>query len=52
MNKFAAEKPLTSARWRQRVAYDLAYIERWSLRLDFLILLRTVREVIAPANVY
>lgn len=37
---------------RQRVAYDLAYIERWSLRLDFLIVLRTLREVAAPTDAY
>jgi Undecaprenyl-phosphate glucose phosphotransferase len=51
VNKCRGETADISA-MRQRVAHDLAYIERWSLRLDFLILLRTVREVIAPANVY
>ena len=27
-----------------RIDYDLAYIERWSLRLDIMIILRTVRR--------
>jgi lipopolysaccharide/colanic/teichoic acid biosynthesis glycosyltransferase len=36
----------------QRVSSDLEYIESWSLRLDFLILLRTVPAVLRPRNAY
>jgi putative colanic acid biosysnthesis UDP-glucose lipid carrier transferase len=35
-----------------RVARDLEYIRYWSLRLDFVIMMRTVRELLHPNNAY
>ena len=32
--------------------YDLWYIDNWSFRLDFLILLQTVGEVLRARNAY
>ena len=37
---------------RERVKYDLYYIENWSLRLDMLILLRTVLCGFVHHNAY
>jgi Undecaprenyl-phosphate glucose phosphotransferase len=37
---------------RQRVAYDLWYINNWSLMLDLTILARTCFELIRPRNAY
>jgi lipopolysaccharide/colanic/teichoic acid biosynthesis glycosyltransferase len=36
----------------RRVAYDLWYIENWSVRLDLLILMRTAFEVARGRNAY
>jgi len=36
----------------RRVSSDLEYIETWSLRLDVLILLRTIPAVLRPRNAY
>jgi len=36
--------------WDERMAMDVEYVERWSLRLDFMILLRTVRVMFARKN--
>jgi lipopolysaccharide/colanic/teichoic acid biosynthesis glycosyltransferase len=36
----------------QRVEYDLWYIDNWSLRLDFAILLRTPVEVLRARNAF
>jgi lipopolysaccharide/colanic/teichoic acid biosynthesis glycosyltransferase len=37
---------------KRRVASDLEYIERWSIWLDVLILIRTVPAVLRPRNAY
>jgi len=37
---------------RERVAYDLEYIDNWSIWLDFKILLMTVWVLIIPKNAY
>lgn len=37
---------------RRRVAYDLAYIERWSLGLDIRIILQTLLAVVRTRNAY
>jgi Undecaprenyl-phosphate glucose phosphotransferase len=37
---------------RRRVEFDLWYIDHWSLRLDFLIILRTIFEVMRGRNAY
>jgi lipopolysaccharide/colanic/teichoic acid biosynthesis glycosyltransferase len=37
---------------RRRVASDLEYIERWSIWLDLLILIRTLPAVLRPRNAY
>ncbi len=42
----------TDEKMTQRVEYDLTYINRWSLGLDFKIILLTLREVLMPRNVY
>jgi putative colanic acid biosynthesis UDP-glucose lipid carrier transferase len=42
----------TVADIRKRVEFDLWYIDNWSLRLDFLIILRTVVEVMRARNAY
>lgn len=36
----------------ERTAYDLYYIQNWSLLLDFKILIRTIIKVIFPENAY
>ena len=42
----------TSEHIERRVEYDLWYIDNWSFRLDFLILLQTVGEVMRARNAY
>ena len=42
----------TSEHIERRVEYDLWYIDNWSFRLDFLILLQTVAEVLRARNAY
>jgi putative colanic acid biosynthesis UDP-glucose lipid carrier transferase len=37
---------------RERVAADLAYIEKWSLRLDLQVLLRTIWVVVRDEHAY
>ena len=37
---------------QRRVRYDLWYIDHWSLRLDFMILLQTAVEVVRGRNAY
>jgi len=36
----------------EKLAYDLYYIENWSLMFDLKIMLRTVADVIKQKNVY
>ena len=36
----------------ERVRYDLAYVDNWSLWFDFKILLMTVRAVLFPKNAF
>lgn len=38
--------------WPQRVTYDVAYIERYSLWMDFRILIRTIPVVVRGEGVY
>jgi len=38
--------------WQRRISFDLAYIERWSLGLDFAILLRTIPVLIRGEGIY
>jgi lipopolysaccharide/colanic/teichoic acid biosynthesis glycosyltransferase len=40
------------ASMHERVRYDLSYVQSWSLTLDLLIVVRTLREVILPRNAY
>ena len=47
----AAVKGRNALSWEEKFAYDLEYIDNWSLRLDFEILLRTVLAVIKPAGI-
>jgi putative colanic acid biosynthesis UDP-glucose lipid carrier transferase len=42
----------TAASIEQRVEYDLWYIDNWSLRLDFAILLQTPIEILHGRNAY
>jgi putative colanic acid biosynthesis UDP-glucose lipid carrier transferase len=42
----------TVAEIRKRVECDLWYIDNWSLRLDFSIMIRTVFELMRPRNAY
>jgi Undecaprenyl-phosphate glucose phosphotransferase len=42
----------TVAEIRRRVDFDLWYIDNWSLHLDFVIMLRTVFEVLRGRNAY
>jgi putative colanic acid biosysnthesis UDP-glucose lipid carrier transferase len=42
----------TAASIERRVEYDLWYIDNWSLRLDFAILLQTPLEIICGRNAY
>jgi putative colanic acid biosysnthesis UDP-glucose lipid carrier transferase len=42
----------TVDKMRDRVAYDLAYLRDWSLRMDLRIIARTVKLVFADANAY
>jgi putative colanic acid biosynthesis UDP-glucose lipid carrier transferase len=42
----------TMEKMRRRIEYDLEYIEKWSLLLDFRILLGTVATVIRGDNAY
>jgi lipopolysaccharide/colanic/teichoic acid biosynthesis glycosyltransferase len=37
---------------KSRLDFDLWYINNWSLRLDIMILIRTVLEVVRPRNAY
>ena len=37
---------------KNRLEHDLWYINKWSLRLDLLILMRTVVEVVRQRNAY
>ena len=41
-----------SLRWPERIELDVWYVEHWSLRLDLLILLRTVPMILRPSGVY
>ena len=41
-----------SGRAISRIDYDLHYIEKWSLRLDFLIILRTIRKEFLSGSGY
>ncbi|ALG85853.1 sugar transferase [Gordonia phthalatica] len=38
--------------WQRSVQLDLSYVENWSLAMDGVILLRTLRAVIAPTGAY
>lgn len=38
--------------WKQRMDLDRYYIENWTLRLDLLILARTIPVTLSQANVY
>jgi lipopolysaccharide/colanic/teichoic acid biosynthesis glycosyltransferase len=38
--------------WHTGLALDLHYVDNWSLRYDALILLKTVRAVVAPVGAY
>lgn len=38
--------------WRQRVTYDIAYIDHYSLWMDFRILIRTIPVVVRGEGVY
>jgi lipopolysaccharide/colanic/teichoic acid biosynthesis glycosyltransferase len=38
--------------WHERIELDLDYIERWSLRLDLRILLRTARMLLSGKGLY
>jgi putative colanic acid biosysnthesis UDP-glucose lipid carrier transferase len=40
------------AAMEMRVRRDLEYIRHWSLRFDFLIMMKTVKEVLHPSDVY
>ena len=42
----------TLDRMKDRIAYDLAYLRNWSLRLDLLIILKTVFVVLKERNAY
>src|SRR6266849_1861705 len=42
----------TAASIERRVEYDLWYIDNWSLRLDFVILLQTPLEILLGRNAY
>ena len=42
----------TTASIERRVEYDLWYIDNWSLRLDFVILLQTPLEILLGRNAY
>jgi lipopolysaccharide/colanic/teichoic acid biosynthesis glycosyltransferase len=41
-----------SITWRERIAWDVKYVEEFSLRLDFAILLRTVEVVLIGKGTY
>ncbi len=51
VNGFRGPTP-TAASIERRVEYDLWYIDNWSLRLDFAILLQTPIEVLHGRNAY
>lgn len=38
--------------WKERIKYDIWYIENWSLRLDFEILFKTISLIIFRRGVY
>lgn len=38
--------------WNERMRLDLTYVEQWSLTLDLVILLKTVRAVLARSGAY
>jgi lipopolysaccharide/colanic/teichoic acid biosynthesis glycosyltransferase len=38
--------------WEESVRLDLRYVESWSLTLDMIVLLKTVRAVIRPVGAY
>lgn len=38
--------------WEESVRLDLRYVESWSLTLDMIVLLKTVRAVIRPSGAY
>ena len=42
----------TLEKMRARIEYDLAYLRNWSLRLDFQIVLKTIRVVLEKQNAY
>jgi putative colanic acid biosynthesis UDP-glucose lipid carrier transferase len=42
----------TIADIQRRVQFDLWYIDNWSLRLDFLIIIKTILEVMRSRNAY
>ena len=51
VNGFRGETE-TVEKMQRRVEYDLDYLRNWSLRLDIVILLRTVRLVWRDRNAY
>jgi lipopolysaccharide/colanic/teichoic acid biosynthesis glycosyltransferase len=38
--------------WEERLKLDLWYVDNWSLRLDFFILLRTIKTWVHPEGLY
>jgi putative colanic acid biosynthesis UDP-glucose lipid carrier transferase len=42
----------TLDKMEKRIAYDLAYLRRWSLRLDLCIVLKTILVVLRDRNAY
>jgi lipopolysaccharide/colanic/teichoic acid biosynthesis glycosyltransferase len=51
VNGFRGATP-TVADIQRRVEFDLWYIDNWSMRLDFLIIIRTFLEVMRSRNAY
>ncbi|MDI6852060.1 MAG: sugar transferase [Deltaproteobacteria bacterium] len=41
-----------SISWEERIALDVWYIDNWSLKLDFYILLRTIKTVVRKEGLY
>jgi undecaprenyl-phosphate galactose phosphotransferase len=38
--------------WEERMALDLQYIDKWSIGLDFVIVLRTVQVILTGKGSY